>query len=47
MFDAEKSHQMFLISRVEKIKVEYKGQPEDAVMIMNKGLSTPYNCAMR
>ncbi|XP_014666136.1 PREDICTED: 39S ribosomal protein L39, mitochondrial-like isoform X2 [Priapulus caudatus] len=45
-FVAEKKRQMSLITRVEKIKVEFKGHPEDTTLIMNRGLSTPYNCAM-
>lgn len=26
--------------------MEYKGVPEDCTLVMNKGLSTPFNCAM-
>ncbi|XP_023323548.1 39S ribosomal protein L39, mitochondrial [Eurytemora carolleeae] len=43
MFDAEKKRQMNLVSRIEKIAVQYEGQPEDALLYMNKNLSTPYN----
>ncbi|XP_064594405.1 large ribosomal subunit protein mL39-like [Liolophura sinensis] len=46
LFGEEKKRQMGLIKRVEKIKVEYKGTPEDCTLIMNKDLSTPFNCAM-
>lgn len=42
----EKKRQLSLIRRVEKIKVEYTGIPEDCTLQMNKDLSTPYNCAM-
>ena len=28
-------------------QVEYKGAPEDATLVLNKGLSTPYNVAQR
>ncbi|XP_039259372.2 large ribosomal subunit protein mL39-like [Styela clava] len=36
------------IPRIEKIKVEYRGRniADDATMLMNKMLSTPYQCAM-
>ncbi|KAK7471490.1 hypothetical protein BaRGS_00035884 [Batillaria attramentaria] len=46
LFEAEKQRQLSLISRVEKIEVQYKGVPEDCTLVMNKGLSTPFNCAM-
>lgn len=46
MFIEEKKRQLSLIRRVEKIKVEYTGIPEDCTLQMNKDLSTPYNCAM-
>jgi hypothetical protein len=35
------------IKRIEKIQVKHVGQPEMCTLIMNKGISTPYNCAMR
>jgi len=47
LFSQEKSRQLSLISRVEKIEVRHVGPPEDCVLLMNKGLSTPFNCAMR
>lgn len=36
------------VPRIEKIEVQYKGRniADDAVMLMNKMLSTPYQCAM-
>merc|ERR1719228_156720 len=34
-----------MIPRLEKIEVEYVGQPEDATLILNRGSSTPYNVA--
>ncbi|ESN96136.1 hypothetical protein HELRODRAFT_163169 [Helobdella robusta] len=46
LFEQEKSRQLNLIKRVEKIEVHYKGAPEDCTLIMNKDLSTPFNCAM-
>ncbi|XP_051870673.1 39S ribosomal protein L39, mitochondrial [Pristis pectinata] len=47
LFDQEKARQQALVPRIEKIEVKHVGRPEPgAVFIMNKGLSTPYNCAM-
>lgn len=45
LFDAEKSRQLNSIPRLEKISVQYVGQPEDATLILNKNISTPYNVA--
>ena len=36
---------MNLIPRLEKIEVQYQGVPEDATLILNKNISTPYNVA--
>ena len=47
IFGQEKARQKALNSRIEKIQVNYKGVPEECTMLMNKGLSTPFNCAMR
>ena len=47
VFDEEKDRQLALVKRVEKIQVQYKGLPENCTLLMNKNLSTPYNCAMR
>ena len=47
LFDEEKNRQLSFVKRIEKIQVEYKGPPEDCTLLMNKNLSTPYNCAMR
>ena len=47
LFDAEKERQLALLTRVEKIEVRHKGVPEECTLIMNKDLSTPFNCAMR
>lgn len=47
LFGQEKARQLALISRVEKIEVRHVGPPEDCMLSMNKGLSTPFNCAMR
>jgi len=46
MFENEMRRQVALVTRIEKIKVEYEGLPEKCTLIMNKGLSTPFNCAM-
>lgn len=46
IFDEEKKRQFSLIKRIEKIHVEHVGPPETCTLIMNKGLSTPFNCAM-
>jgi hypothetical protein len=36
MFEAEARRQLNLIPRIEKIHVEYLGQPENATLILNK-----------
>jgi len=45
LFSQEKQRQIDLIKRVEKIKVNYCGIPEDGTLYMNKDLSTPFNVA--
>ncbi|XP_077198564.1 large ribosomal subunit protein mL39 isoform X2 [Paroedura picta] len=47
LFVKEKERQLSLYPRIEKIEVKYvdKSHP-GTVFIMNKGLSTPYTCAM-
>jgi len=47
VFDEEKARQKAFIKRVEKIHVQYKGVPENVDLLMNRFISTPYNCAMR
>lgn len=50
LFDEAKKRQIEAIKRIEKIEVQYVGvfeQEEECVLMMNKGLSTPYNCAQR
>jgi large subunit ribosomal protein L39 len=47
LFAQEKARQLALITRVEKIEVHHIGPPEDCRLLMNKSLSTPFNCAMR
>lgn len=45
LFELEQNRQRSAVGRIEKIEVRYLGLPEDATLVMNKGLSTPYNCA--
>jgi large subunit ribosomal protein L39 len=47
LFTKEKKRQEENIGRIEKIEVQYKGTPEDVTLMMNKGISTPFNCAQR
>lgn len=48
IFNQELKRQQSLISRLEKIEVNYQGFNDETVtLIMNKGVSTPYNCAQR
>lgn len=46
LFDKEKERQLSFVKRIEKINVQYVGLPEKCTLVMNKNLSTPYNCAM-
>nr|CAG4637206.1 EOG090X0A3R [Ceriodaphnia reticulata]SVE73082.1 EOG090X0A3R [Ceriodaphnia reticulata] len=46
IFEKEYKRQQALISRLEKIEVTYQGlNNESTTLVMNKGVSTPYNCA--
>lgn len=46
LFDEELKRQRSLIARVEKISVTYQDKEKnETVLIMNNGISTPYNCA--
>lgn len=47
LFVTEQKRQKELVGRVEKIEVSYEGTPENATLVMNKNLSTPYDCAKR
>ena len=47
LFEKEKERQLSLLTRIEKIQVEHRGPPDDCTLLMNKSLSTPFNCAMR
>lgn len=47
LFEEERTRQLHLITRIEKIQVTVKGPTEmETLLIMNKDLSTPHNCAM-
>lgn len=41
----EQKRQRENVGRIEKIQVRYLGLPEDVTLVMNKDLSTPYDCA--
>lgn len=45
LFSEEQRRQKSAVGRVEKIEVRYLGLPEDVTLIMNREISTPYNCA--
>jgi len=45
MFSYEKKRQLDLIPRIEKIRVDYKGAPDNEVLVLNKDMSTPFNLA--
>ncbi|XP_028174618.1 large ribosomal subunit protein mL39 [Ostrinia nubilalis] len=45
LFTLEKKRQIGKVGRIEKIEVKYKGVPNDCTLVMNKNLSTPYDCA--
>ncbi|KAH9632658.1 hypothetical protein HF086_008485 [Spodoptera exigua] len=45
LFTLEKKRQLENVGRIEKIEVQYKGVPKSCTLIMNKGISTPYDCA--
>lgn len=47
LFNYEQKRQRESIGRIEKIEVRYLGVPQDETLIMNKNISTPYNCAQR
>ncbi|KAK4885933.1 hypothetical protein RN001_002204 [Aquatica leii] len=45
LFFLESKRQKEAIGRIEKINVNYVGVPENALLLMNKNLSTPFDCA--
>lgn len=47
LFNREKSRQLSLTPRTEKIEVKHVGKTDPGtVFVMNKNISTPYSCAM-
>ena len=48
LFNKEKTRQLSLTPRTEKIEVKHVGKTDPGtVFVMNKNVSTPYSCAMR
>lgn len=47
IFNFEKNKQKEAVGRIEKIDVQYEGVPENCYFVMNKNISTPYDCAKR
>ena len=48
LFNKEKTRQLSLTPRTEKIEVKHVGKFDPGtVFVMNKNISTPYSCAMR
>ncbi|XP_032524141.1 large ribosomal subunit protein mL39 [Danaus plexippus] len=45
LFILEKKRQLDTVGRIEKIEVKYKGIPKECTLVMNKDISTPYECA--
>lgn len=45
LFDEEKRRQRSELGRIEKIEVTYKSVEDEVVMVMNREISTPYDCA--
>ncbi|KAL5290848.1 MRPL39 family protein [Megaselia abdita] len=45
LFNEEQNRQKENVGRIEKIEVRYLGLPDDVTLVMNKGISTPFNCA--
>ncbi|XP_034512520.1 39S ribosomal protein L39, mitochondrial isoform X3 [Ailuropoda melanoleuca] len=47
LFNKEKNRQLSLTPRTEKIEVKHVGKTDPGtIFVMNKNISTPYNCAM-
>ncbi|XP_058835730.1 large ribosomal subunit protein mL39 [Topomyia yanbarensis] len=45
LFTEEYQRKKDKIGRIEKIEIRYLGTPTDTTLVMNRGLSTPYDCA--
>lgn len=45
LFDEEKKRQRSELGRIEKIEVKYQSVEDEVVMVMNRNISTPHDCA--
>lgn len=45
LFNEEKRRQRSAVGRIEKVKVTYQGLSDEVKLLMNKELSTPFDCA--
>lgn len=45
LFSEEQKRQRENVGRIEKIEIRYLGTPKDTTLIMNRGISTPLDCA--
>nr|XP_029724650.1 39S ribosomal protein L39, mitochondrial-like [Aedes albopictus] len=45
LFAEEQIRQRDMVGRIEKIEIRYLGTPKDTTLVMNRGLSTPLDCA--
>lgn len=45
LFDEQKKKQRASIGRIEKIEVKYQSPIEEVILVMNKDISTPHDCA--
>jgi hypothetical protein len=47
LFDEEKNRQLSEIERIDKIEVKVVEPGKECILMMNKYISTPFNCALR
>ena len=47
LFNKEKIRQLKEIERIEKIEVKVIEPGKECILVMNKDISTPFNCALR
>lgn len=47
LFLEEQKRQREAVGRIEKIEIQYEGPPGDQTIVVNKNISTPYDCAKR
>ncbi|XP_032663187.1 39S ribosomal protein L39, mitochondrial [Odontomachus brunneus] len=45
MFEEEKQRQRSQLGRIKKIEVKYQSVEDEVVLVMNRNMSTPYDCA--